>query len=95
MILLHILDEGSFTDSQGRKVNFKNTIICLTSNLGSDVLAHASGVCILPKQRCHTEVRDEVLERTSEHFLPGLLNLTLRLIWIGPVACHRRGQRAQ
>ena len=42
MILLHILDEGSFTDSQGRKVNFKNTIICLTSNLSSDILTHAS-----------------------------------------------------
>jgi ATP-dependent Clp protease ATP-binding subunit ClpB len=34
MILLQILDEGSVTDSQGRKVDFKNTIICLTSNLG-------------------------------------------------------------
>jgi ATP-dependent Clp protease ATP-binding subunit ClpB len=34
MILLQILDEGSITDSQGRKVDFKNTIICLTSNLG-------------------------------------------------------------
>jgi ATP-dependent Clp protease ATP-binding subunit ClpB len=35
MILLQILDEGSVTDSQGRKVDFKNTIICLTSNLGA------------------------------------------------------------
>jgi ATP-dependent Clp protease ATP-binding subunit ClpB len=34
MILLQILDEGSITDSQGRKVDFRNTIICLTSNLG-------------------------------------------------------------
>ncbi|KAG1778675.1 P-loop containing nucleoside triphosphate hydrolase protein [Suillus placidus] len=42
MILLQILDEGSITDSQGRKVDFKNTIICLTSNLGSDILAHSS-----------------------------------------------------
>ena len=56
----------------GRKVDFKNTIICLTSNLGSDILAHASasddnGV-VTP------EARAEVLERTSEYFPPELLN---------------------
>ena len=72
MILLQILDEGSITDSQGRKVDFKNTIICLTSNLGSDILAHASasdadGV-VTPS------ARDEVLERTGEYFPPELLN---------------------
>ncbi|KAI0765609.1 P-loop containing nucleoside triphosphate hydrolase protein [Trametes elegans] len=73
MILLQILDEGSITDSQGRKVDFKNTIICLTSNLGSDILAHvsasdpATGV-VTP------EARDEVLERTAEYFPPELLN---------------------
>ncbi|SJK97789.1 related to Heat shock protein 78, mitochondrial [Armillaria ostoyae] len=72
MILLQILDEGSITDSQGRKVDFKNTIICLTSNLGSDILAHQiscneDGV-VTP------EARDEVLERTSSYFPPELLN---------------------
>lgn len=72
MILLQILDEGSITDSQGRKVDFKNTIICLTSNLGSDILAHKSasdenGVVT-------AEARNEVLERTSEYFPPELLN---------------------
>ncbi|KAH9949196.1 P-loop containing nucleoside triphosphate hydrolase protein [Amylocystis lapponica] len=72
MILLQILDEGNITDSQGRKVDFKNTIICLTSNLGSDILAHQSasddnGVVT-------AEARDEVLERTTEYFPPELLN---------------------
>ncbi|KAF8240339.1 P-loop containing nucleoside triphosphate hydrolase protein [Tricholoma matsutake] len=72
MILLQILDEGNITDSQGRKVDFKNTIICLTSNLGSDILAHptasdANGVVT-------AEAKDEVLERVSEHFPPELLN---------------------
>ncbi|TRM58807.1 P-loop containing nucleoside triphosphate hydrolase protein [Schizophyllum amplum] len=72
MILLQILDEGSVTDSQGRKVDFKNTIICLTSNLGSDILAHKTasdenGVVT-------ATARDEVLERTSEYFPPELLN---------------------
>ncbi|KAL1673496.1 P-loop containing nucleoside triphosphate hydrolase protein [Schizophyllum commune] len=72
MILLQILDEGSITDSQGRKVDFKNTIICLTSNLGSDILAHKTAS---DEQGVVTAAaRDEVLERTSEYFPPELLN---------------------
>ncbi|KII86098.1 hypothetical protein PLICRDRAFT_165795 [Plicaturopsis crispa FD-325 SS-3] len=72
MILLQILDEGIITDSQGRKVDFRNTIICLTSNLGSDILAHptacdANGV-VTPS------ARDEVIERTTEYFPPELVN---------------------
>ncbi|KIY43788.1 P-loop containing nucleoside triphosphate hydrolase protein [Fistulina hepatica ATCC 64428] len=72
MILLQLLDEGSLTDSQGRKVDFKNTILCLTSNLGSDILAHPTA--------CHNdgvitkEARQEVLQRTTEFFPPELLN---------------------
>ncbi|EGN96964.1 hypothetical protein SERLA73DRAFT_170309 [Serpula lacrymans var. lacrymans S7.3] len=72
MILLQILDEGSITDSQGRKVDFKNTIVCLTSNLGSDILAHSSS--------CDSngivteEAMNLVLERTGEYFPPELLN---------------------
>ncbi|KAL0954188.1 hypothetical protein HGRIS_005316 [Hohenbuehelia grisea] len=72
MILLQILDEGSITDSQGRKVDFKNTIICLTSNLGSDILAHKTSCDdngVVTK-----EARDEVIERTTEYFPPELLN---------------------
>jgi len=73
MILLQILDEGTITDSQGRKVDFKNTIICLTSNIGSDILAHpsasdSSSGAVTP------EARTEVLERVKEEFPPELLN---------------------
>ncbi|TFK37477.1 P-loop containing nucleoside triphosphate hydrolase protein [Crucibulum laeve] len=73
MILLQILDEGVITDSQGRKVDFKNTIICLTSNLGIDILAHSTASD--PKTGIVTdEAKNEVLERTSEYFPPELLN---------------------
>ncbi|KAG7449576.1 P-loop containing nucleoside triphosphate hydrolase protein [Guyanagaster necrorhizus] len=72
MILLQILDEGSITDSQGRKVDFKNTIICLTSNLGIDILAHSTSCnedgVVTP------DAREEVFERTSSYFPPELLN---------------------
>ncbi|KAH8112062.1 P-loop containing nucleoside triphosphate hydrolase protein [Phellopilus nigrolimitatus] len=73
MILLQILDEGSVTDSQGRKVDFKNTIICLTSNLGSDILAHSTSTAG-DDGLVTAEARDLVLERTSEYFPPELLN---------------------
>ncbi|KAG2133973.1 P-loop containing nucleoside triphosphate hydrolase protein [Suillus cothurnatus] len=72
MILLQILDEGSITDSQGRKVDFKNTIICLTSNLGSDILAHSSSCD--PDGAVTEEAKNLVMERTTEYFPPELLN---------------------
>ncbi|KAG0706417.1 P-loop containing nucleoside triphosphate hydrolase protein [Suillus ampliporus] len=72
MILLQILDEGNITDSHGRKVDFKNTIICLTSNLGSDILAHSSSC---DSDGVVTEgAKNLVMERTTEYFPPELLN---------------------
>ncbi|KAI6101707.1 P-loop containing nucleoside triphosphate hydrolase protein [Pisolithus croceorrhizus] len=72
MVLLQILDEGSLTDSQGRKVDFKNTIICLTSNVGSHILAQSTSC------DANGTVTDEakalVMERTSDYFPPELLN---------------------
>ena len=71
-ILLQILDEGSLTDSLGRKVNFKNTIICLTSNLGSEVLANPSST---DDNGVVTDVaRSQVVARASDYFSPELLN---------------------
>ncbi|KAI0262358.1 P-loop containing nucleoside triphosphate hydrolase protein [Gloeopeniophorella convolvens] len=72
MILLQILDEGSVTDSQGRKVDFKNTVICLTSNIGSDILAHPTASD--SSGSVTSEARAEVLGRVSEQFPPELLN---------------------
>lgn len=72
LILLQILDEGSITDSQGRKVDFKNTIICLTSNLGSDILAHASSTDA--QGVVTSEAKAEVLERVGTYLPPELLN---------------------
>ncbi|KAF5341203.1 hypothetical protein D9611_005907 [Ephemerocybe angulata] len=73
MILLQILDEGVITDSQGRKVDFRNTIICLTSNLGSDILAHSSASDPVTGEVTE-EAKNEVIERTQEYFPPELLN---------------------
>ena len=67
-ILLQVLDDGRLTDGQGRTVDFRNTIIVLTSNLGSDILA---------AQKEGEDVRlaeAGVMARVREHFRPEFLN---------------------
>ncbi|AZV39043.1 ATP-dependent chaperone ClpB [Komagataeibacter xylinus] len=67
-ILLQVLDDGRLTDGQGRTVDFRNTLIVLTSNLGSDVLAH------LPDGESVDSVRPEVMQVVRNHFRPEFLN---------------------
>ncbi|MCH7486870.1 MAG: ATP-dependent chaperone ClpB [Proteobacteria bacterium] len=67
-VLLQVLDDGRMTDGQGRTVNFTNTLIVLTSNLGGDILA-AQG-----EGHDSTEVRDQVMEAVRATFRPEFLN---------------------
>ena len=67
-VLLQVLDDGRLTDGQGRTVDFKNTIIILTSNIGADLLVNQ-------KEGEDTElVRDEVLDEVRARFRPEFLN---------------------
>ncbi len=67
-ILLQVLDDGRLTDGHGRTVDFRNTIIIMTSNLGSDILA--------AQEEGHDsdEVRDQVMEAVRSAFRPEFLN---------------------
>ena len=67
-ILLQVLDDGRLTDGQGRVVDFKNTLIILTSNLGSDAIAQDDGEELSPR------TRDKVMEAVRGHFRPEFLN---------------------
>lgn len=67
-LLLQVLDEGTLTDSQGRKVNFKNTLIIMTSNLGAEALAS------LPEGASSTEAQEEVMAVVRQRFPPEFLN---------------------
>ncbi|ORY35733.1 P-loop containing nucleoside triphosphate hydrolase protein [Naematelia encephala] len=71
-ILLQILDEGVLTDGQGRQINFKNTIICLTSNLGSEALYEENGTN--PDGSVTDVARAEVLKSVGRFFRPELIN---------------------
>lgn len=82
-ILLQVLDNGRLTDSKGRVVNFKNTIIILTSNVGSDVVnkfnigfgGEASGEAKKKEDDYnYNEMKDRVLEAIKGHFKPEFLN---------------------
>lgn len=67
-ILLQVLDDGRLTDGQGRVVDFRNTIIVLTSNLGSDILAQQKD------GEAADLVQDQVMEVVRHHFRPEFLN---------------------
>ena len=67
-ILLQVLDDGRLTDGQGRTVDFRNTIIVLTSNLGSDLLAAQ------PEGDASVLVQAQVMRVVREHFRPEFLN---------------------
>ncbi|GEO80502.1 ATP-dependent chaperone ClpB [Pararhodospirillum oryzae] len=67
-VLLQVLDDGRLTDGQGRTVDFRNTLIVLTSNLGADILAGQ------PEGQDSSAVRDEVMEVVRMAFRPEFLN---------------------
>ncbi|MEU2423551.1 ATP-dependent Clp protease ATP-binding subunit [Streptomyces sp. NPDC007851] len=76
-ILLQVLDDGRLTDSQGRTVDFTNTVIVMTSNLGSDVInRRGAGIGFGPGDEHATEEarREQVLRPLREHFRPEFLN---------------------
>ncbi len=66
-IFLQILDEGRLTDNKGRTVDFKNAILIMTSNIGSQIIREMS---MEPKE----EVRQKIMELMNQHFRPEFLN---------------------
>jgi ATP-dependent Clp protease ATP-binding subunit ClpB len=69
-VLLQILDDGRATDSQGRTVDFKNTVIILTSNIGAPILLEG----ISKDGELRESARDQVMAELRSHFRPELLN---------------------
>ena len=82
-VLLQLLDDGRLTDSKGRTVDFKNTVVIMTSNVGSHVIAEqvSSGRTTLDEG-----IRREVMEALRAHFRPEFLNRVDEIIVFHPLS---------
>ncbi len=80
-ILLQVLDDGRVTDSHGRVVDFKNTVIIMTSNIGSQALLEGivGGIISL-------SAREEVMQALREHFRPEFLNRVDDIVFFKPLS---------
>jgi len=75
-MLLQVLDEGRLTDGKGRVVNFKNTIIILTSNIGSQFIEKMESIGFSNNSEVqdYSQVKDKVIESLKDHFRPEFIN---------------------
>jgi ATP-dependent Clp protease ATP-binding subunit ClpB len=72
--LLQLLDDGRLTDSQGRTVDFKNTIVIMTSNLGSHRILESATLYGIGDEEAMDKLKDAVLGEVRKHFRPEFLN---------------------
>ena len=80
-ILLQIFDDGHLTDAKGRKVDFRNTILVMTSNLGSDLIRRSSRIGFgraedsdVTSERSYTRMNEQVMDEVKKAFRPEFLN---------------------
>jgi ATP-dependent Clp protease ATP-binding subunit ClpC len=75
-MLLQILEEGKLTDNVGRVVNFRNTIVLMTSNVGSDIIKKQStlGFSPITDENSYEKMRDKIMDEAKKTFRPEFLN---------------------
>ncbi|HEA52329.1 hypothetical protein LCGC14_0675590 [marine sediment metagenome] len=79
-ILLQVLDDGRLTDGQGRTVDFRNTVIVMTSNLGSDIIQQKAG------EENYEAMKGAVMEVVGTHFRPEFINRVDEVVVFHPLA---------
>lgn len=87
-ILLQVLDDGRLTDGQGRTVDFINTILILTSNLGSEILLND----LEADDKISPEAKKQVLDVAKAHFKPEFLNRIDDIIMFSPLSLNAIGK---
>jgi ATP-dependent Clp protease ATP-binding subunit ClpB len=93
-MLLQILDDGRLTDSKGRMVNFKNTVIVMTSNVGSDIIYKMQEIGFKEEKRKEfilkeEEMKERVLASLREKFKPEFLNRVDEIIIFHPLGMYQ------
>jgi ATP-dependent Clp protease ATP-binding subunit ClpB len=79
-ILLQVLEDGRLTDGQGRTVDFRNTVIVMTSNLGSDIIQQKAG------EDDYEDMKQAVMEVVGTHFRPEFINRVDEVVVFHPLA---------
>ncbi|CAD6250777.1 unnamed protein product [Miscanthus lutarioriparius] len=88
-VFLQLLDDGLLTDGKGRTVDFKNTIIIMTSNLGAEYLMEA-----ISGEKTMEAARDLVIKQAQKHFRPEFLNRLSELVVFEPLSQDKRREVA-
>ncbi len=78
-VLLQVLDDGRLTDGQGRTVDFRNTVVVMTSNLGSQVIQELAG------EENYAAMRSAVMEIVGQHFRPEFINRVDEVVVFHPL----------
>ena len=86
-MLLQILEEGKLTDNVGRVVNFRNTIVLMTSNVGSDIIKKQGTLGFAPanEEATHEKMRERILDEAKKTFRPEFMNRLERRDCLPPV----------
>jgi len=82
-VLLQVLDDGRLTDGQGRTVDFRNTVIVMTSNLGSQMIQEMAG------EERYEEMKRAVMEIVGTHFRPEFINRVDEVVVFHPLAAEQ------
>jgi ATP-dependent Clp protease ATP-binding subunit ClpB len=82
-VLLQVLDDGRLTDGQGRTVDFRNSVIIMTSNLGSNVIQEYAG------EKNYTRMKSAVMEIVQQHFRPEFINRIDDLVVFHPLGTEQ------
>ena len=87
-ILLQIMDEGHLTDAKGRKIDFRNTIVILTSNLGTDIMRKQASIGFADgedKKAEYTRLKENILENVEKSFKPEFINRLDQIVVFYPL----------
>ncbi len=90
-VLLQVLDDGRLTDGQGRTVDFKNTVIVMTSNLGSEIIQEMVANNEINSKQGYSDMKSAVIENVSNYFRPEFVNRIDDLVVFHPLGREQIG----
>ena len=91
-LLLQILDDGNLTDSQGRKIDFKNTVIIMTSNVGAKLITDKKSIGFNIKESENELIKDVVYQELKKEFKPEFLNRIDEIIVFNKLTNNEYGE---